>query len=686
MRHRRRLNHYMKNNRGLGVESYLLDTVQLWVLRMYIDFCKVSNISDIDENVLEFIEISYTNDELKNTPPVELFEPILQKKHELESKRIVANGELEKNIKKLKQTLNLNIAEAEILRFAILVNEYHILETAIGETTKNISFSGLKNYLTQVLDIPYDLVAASLSSKSALQKSSILDVDYDRSLSFYLIDNLTTTMMQPVQEISDLIKGIICKCNDTDLKIADFGYIDTEVKNLSAYLKSICSQDTIPNGINILLYGTPGTGKTELTKVLAAELGKELYEVAYIDEDKQSIKDIQRLKSFHISQSILDSKRTMLLFDEVEEVLSSSLFKVSANKALINRTLEDSSIVSIWITNDVRSIDDAYLRRFSMVLEVPIPDTEHRKQIVSKYSDNLISENMIDKLSQSKNISPAMISKTAGVVSHLPAENRDNAFEMIVNSTLKAQGFAHVPNTNSVTTVLKYEPSYINTPIDLQNLTQGIATNANVRICIYGPAGTGKSEYAKYLAKELKKECLIKKASDIFGSYVGETERNIAKAFAEAKKRSAVLVFDEVDSFLAERTSAVRNWERTQVNELLVQIESFEGIFIATTNLMQNLDKASLRRFDLKLEFGYLTATQAWKMLQRECKEYNITEPTQSQKHRLAEMKHLTPGDFATVLRQNRFNPIIDAKDFISRLSDEQEIKNISQSKKIGFL
>ncbi|SFV60837.1 ATPase, AAA family [hydrothermal vent metagenome] len=88
--------------------------------------------------------------------------------------------------------------------------------------------------------------------------------------------------------------------------------------------------------------------------------------------------------------------------------------------------------------------------------------------------------------------------------------------------------------------------------------------------------------------------------------WVGGTEKNIANAFREAKEEKAVLVFDEVDSFLADRTGAKQSWEVTQVNEMLVQMENFDGIFIATTNLMDNLDRASLRRFDLKLEFSYL--------------------------------------------------------------------------------
>jgi SpoVK/Ycf46/Vps4 family AAA+-type ATPase len=168
--------------------------------------------------------------------------------------------------------------------------------------------------------------------------------------------------------------------------------------------------------------------------------------------------------------------------------------------------------------------------------------------------------------------------------------------------------------------------------------------------------------------------------------YVGGTEQNIASAFEEAKEKDAVLVFDEVDSFLADRTHAQRSWEVTQVNEMLVQMENFEGIFIATTNLMNNLDKASLRRFDLKLEFDYLKPEQSWKMFISYAKELKLARPTKAFKQAVESLNFLTPGDFATVVRQSRFRPITNVKDFIARLEDEIAIKHLSSEKVMGFL
>ena len=76
---------------------------------------------------------------------------------------------------------------------------------------------------------------------------------------------------------------------------------------------------------------------------------------------------------------------------------------------------------------------------------------------------------------------------------------------------------------------------------------------------------------------------MVRRASDLLSCWVGATEQNIARAFEEARKDDAVLLIDEADSFLQDRRGAGHSWEVTQVNEVLTQMENFEGVFIATT-------------------------------------------------------------------------------------------------------
>ena len=177
---------------------------------------------------------------------------------------------------------------------------------------------------------------------------------------------------------------------------------------------------------------------------------------------------------------------------------------------------------------------------------------------------------------------------------------------------------------------------------------------------------------------------MVKRGSDILSMWLGEAEQNIAAMFRLAKAHGAVLLVDEVDSFLQDRRGAVRSWEVTMVNEMLTQMESFPGVFIASTNLVDGLDQAALRRFDLKVKFDFIRPDQAQALLSRYCKSLAIPAPHAETEGTLARLTNLTPGDFAVVARQHRFRPIGSASAFVSALAAECAIKE-SHRNVMGF-
>lgn len=167
--------------------------------------------------------------------------------------------------------------------------------------------------------------------------------------------------------------------------------------------------------------------------------------------------------------------------------------------------------------------------------------------------------------------------------------------------------------------------------------------------------------------------------------WVGENEQNIANAFRQAEQENAVLLIDEVDSFLQDRRGAQRGWEVTLVNEMLTQMESFSGVFIASTNLMQGLDQAALRRFDLKVKFDYLNDAQRCELLHRHCAALSLPTPSPQQLAQLTCMRTLTPGDFAVVTRQTRFRPIASAVQLVAALEVECGLKEGARAT-LGFM
>ena len=210
-----------------------------------------------------------------------------------------------------------------------------------------------------------------------------------------------------------------------------------------------------------------------------------------------------------------------------------------------------------------------------------------------------------------------------------------------------------------------------------------IEHNAKVILCSHlgRPKGEVKKEFSlkpvkEELSKELGIEVIQKRVSDLVSKWVGETEQNIANAFAEAKDKKAMLIFDEADSFLQNRQKAVNSWEVTEVNEVLTQMENFEYPFICTTNLLDTLDEASLRRFTFKIKFDFMDKEQVKKALKH---FFNITDSD-------IYIKGLTCGDFANVKKRTDFLSITETKEIIKMLQEEVKIKKSKElQNQIGF-
>jgi SpoVK/Ycf46/Vps4 family AAA+-type ATPase len=165
---------------------------------------------------------------------------------------------------------------------------------------------------------------------------------------------------------------------------------------------------------------------------------------------------------------------------------------------------------------------------------------------------------------------------------------------------------------------------------------------------------------------------------------VGETERNIATVFSQAEEEDAVLLLDEADSFLQERRGAQRQWEVTGVNQMLTCMESFDGVFIASTNLLDQMDMASLRRFDAKILFDYLKPEQVLRFFASLCRQLGLANDPKAEAT-VASLGVLTPGDFAALLRQSRLVPIDSGRELARRLSEECSLKPNGRRAKIGF-
>ena len=664
------------------VDSEIYELTTLWVLRAIFDLAGEKELlKDRYDDVLEFLGIE------AKEPKEEDIQNLKNRLEILEKSQISCElKDLEHNLNLLQENLGLNSTERDILRFVAIMYNYEVVSNACNTLGELNNIQAIK-VISKILNLNFIDVQNAFRKDGIFAKTSIIRLDNGGQRIRYKIDAINNNFMCDLfvkcDSMDEIFESAIKPCNKTNLTTKNYPHIKEDVKILLSFLKSAISKKQ--KGVNVLLYGSAGTGKTELSKGIASELNLKLYEVAYDDEYGYATED-RRLRSYCLAQNVLSAGSNLLMYDEAEDIFNTNNDeKRQYGKAFINRSLENNEVPTIWITNNIFDMDEAVVRRFNLAIEIGIPTEDVRAKIIKKYSENLIDNKLIKKLAKNDFIAPALISNASVVVSNLNTKDKNKAFERVINNTLKAQGYEEIRDYNPRDDLpSSYDPNFVNSDCDLNELMQGIKISKNARICLYGVPGTGKSAYAKFIAKSLKKPIIIKKGSDLLSMFVGWTEKNIALAFKEAKEKHAVLVFDEVDSFLQDRSMAARSWEITQVNEMLVQMESFDGIFIATTNLIDNLDKACLRRFDLKLEFGYLLPEQARNLFKKECALLKVKFDEDTSK-KVSSLGLLAPGDFASVRRQAKFRPIKNGDDFCHRLELEVALKNEEKSVKIGF-
>ena len=208
-------------------------------------------------------------------------------------------------------------------------------------------------------------------------------------------------------------------------------------------------------------------------------------------------------------------------------------------------------------------------------------------------------EASVQRIAAAEQLALAVVARAAAVVraiqDKLPAERLTPAVELLIGNTLQAQGHARLKRNDPNRLPEVYDPAFLHTDTDIAGMAEGIARTRSARMCLYGPPGTGKTAFGRWLAERLGMRLTVRKASDLVSMWLGETEKNIARAFRDAEQDGALLLIDEVESFLQDRRGAQRSWDVAEVNEMLTQMESFGGVFIASTNLMGSTDRFHLR-------------------------------------------------------------------------------------------
>ena len=621
--------------------------------------------------------------------------------------------EMQKNIDSLGTLLQLNPAERALLLYGALARYQRELRGLLVEFKVN-SAAEAYAMMADVAGVSAREVADALGRGSRLERIGMVDnlvgehAITDLSDLMKVSDQLPSMLMREYRSEQELMAEFTRLAVPTTLQAEDFAHVAQDVQAVTRLLQA--ARERRETGINILLYGPPGTGKTELAKVAVQAAGLDCFEVEYADRDGNALSGRDRYRSLQIAQAFLkESPRTALLFDEVEDVFPPVQGQTadllarqeqlvhgggSVNgKAWVNQILESNPVPVLWVTNRIEQIDPAFRRRFTYHLELSSPPPGARERLVRKLLAEVpVSDAFVSRLTERENLTPAQIANAlrfANLVEHEDASQLEAWMERQLAHADLALG--HRPQgTRQRRSVTQYDLDMLNveTRYPIARMVEALHARGHGTLCFYGAPGTGKTALAEYIAGQLGKPLMVKQASDLVSKYVGDTEQNMARMFADAERDEAVLLLDEADSFLMDRRGAQRNYEVTEVNEMLQGMERFQGIFICTTNLMDRVDQAALRRFSFKIQFKPLTLEQRERMFVTEALQGDAERLTPELRQRLARMDELCPGDYAAVRRQiDILGEELFPEEFIEQLEAEHRIKpEVRESRGMGFV
>lgn len=576
---------------------------------------------------------------------------------------------LENQFKMIKELYALSDEEYEIFIYLTFRDTNNIIKELFDSLQNNSLTTFTRGYL-----------GMRLSKKERVMDSLYLKNITEGRRSESLNEEFLKVFDNPkCNSINKIVSTIIGKPEKSTLSIKDYQYLDKAKDTVINILSS--AVETKRKGVNILLYGDVGTGKTEFAKLISNITKIPMFSVITQKDNFKEADREDRLVDLCSKQHILSrSQRACILFDEGEDVMNRGFSGFgSASKGYLNNLLETTAVPIIWTSNNVYDVDPAFLRRMTYCIEFKKLSNESRLKVwkrVLKKNGLKISKDKVEELNKTYDIPPSLISNAVQTTKMIDG-NEDDFEELIENVAQVVKKKKNVKSQKEFE-MKEYDENLVNTDLDIKNLTSKIldCKKLNFSLCLYGQPGTGKSLYARYLAKQLGVEVVFKRASDLISKYVGETEQNIAKAFAEARAKKAMLIFDEADSLLQNRNNADHSWEVSQVNEMLTWMESHEYPFVCTTNLLDTLDEASLRRFTFKIKFDFMTNEQVNSAIEH---FFGISNTN-------VNIKGLTAGDFATVKKKADFLNITDLKELTKMLEEEVKIKNCKELKNtVGF-
>ena len=397
--------------------------------------------------------------------------------------------------------------------------------------------------------------------------------------------------------------------------------------------------------------------------------------------------------------------------------------KVTSNSIMLEDFFKENSLndeeqtLFLALLKEEYSGGDGSIRDMNALIELISSDDYEKIKYRSllEESSTLVSNNLVDYdevltafggINRNFYIPDEVLYK----ISH-PTKKKTRASKLKLNSVIKDQDMFELTSTNkTLDDVVLNEKTKETLDSLLKQVDKDVINRLKLwgvkdkkkgieaKIIFYGVAGTGKTITALAMAKSLKKEILSFDCSKILSMYIGESEKNVRSIFDKyyelrtQTKTEPILLLNEADQFLSSRTSGSSSSSDKMHNQMqnifLEQIEKFDGILIATTNLLENLDKAFSRRFNYKIEFVKPNKTQRLELWEKLLPS-NLPLADDFDMNKLVSFE-LTGGQIELVIKNTAYKlavnpePIFKVSDFEEQITKEKKGQFDSENK-VGF-